>query len=87
MPTAKLKDKAIAVPDEVLDELGLDEGTKFDVLVQGDVIVLKVQEEDVVRHPEIDAALEVALKEVEEGLTIGPFETIEKLREYLKKNP
>jgi bifunctional DNA-binding transcriptional regulator/antitoxin component of YhaV-PrlF toxin-antitoxin module len=87
MPTAKLKDKAIAVPDEVLDELGLDEGIEFDVLVQGDVIVLKVQEEDVVRHPEIDAALEVALKEVEEGLTIGPFETIEKLREYLKKNP
>ncbi|MDQ3460299.1 MAG: AbrB/MazE/SpoVT family DNA-binding domain-containing protein [Deinococcota bacterium] len=83
MPTARLKDKAITVPDEVLDELELAEGDAFEVVIAGGLIVLKPHQEDCAeRHPEIDAALEAALKEVEEGRVTPAFGSAEEFEAY-----
>ncbi|MDQ3396719.1 MAG: AbrB/MazE/SpoVT family DNA-binding domain-containing protein [Deinococcota bacterium] len=87
MPTAKLKDNAIAMPDEVLDELGLEEGDAFEILIQDDVIVLKLQEtcgELAKRHPEIDAALEEGLHDIAEGRVSPAFASVEEMKAYLK---
>lgn len=82
MPTTRLKDKAIAVPDDVLDALGLSEGDEFELVVRDGFIVLKPREEVVERHPDIDAALEEGLRDIEEGRVTPAFASAKEFEVY-----
>lgn len=85
MSTAKLREKTIELPDEVLEELGLKEGDELDVGVEDDTIVLRHREVDEAeRDPATDAAIDEGLKALEEGDVTPAFDSIDELVAYLK---
>jgi AbrB family looped-hinge helix DNA binding protein len=74
----------VTIPVSVCDELALDEGDFLDVQVEGNRIVLTPQ---VVLDRATIAAIDEGLDEYEAGETIGPFESVEDFKEYVKSNP
>ena len=74
----------VTIPAKVRDELQLEEGDLLEVQVQGNRIVLTPQ---VVLDRATLAAIDEGLEAYEAGDTIGPFESIEAFKEYVKNNP
>jgi antitoxin component of MazEF toxin-antitoxin module len=86
MAVAKLRDRSIRVPQEVLDAFDLAEGDEFDVNIEDGGIVLRLRKEtlDAERLEHIRAAVAEGLEDYHAGRVTPAFESMEEFEAYRK---
>ncbi len=84
MPLVKIKEKGqLTLPAKLRERHGLDVGDYVEVVEEGNRIVL-IPQDVAPRHPEIDAALAVALEDVRAGRLTPAFSSMEDLEVWLE---
>lgn len=74
----------VTIPQELRERLAIAEGDLLEADVKNGKLVF-TPKTVIDRDPKIDAALEVALKEVKQGKTVGPFDSVEEMKASLRK--
>jgi AbrB family looped-hinge helix DNA binding protein len=72
----------VTLPQDVRDELRLEEGNFLEASVENHAIVLKPK---AVVDRRIDEAITEGRRDYREGRFIGPFDTVEELEQTIKK--
>jgi AbrB family looped-hinge helix DNA binding protein len=73
----------VTLPEEVQEELDLEEGDVLEATVRDNEIVLKPTLPPLEEREAIDAMFEQGMKDYREGRGAGPFATAEELQAYL----
>ena len=85
MPLVRIKQKfQVTIPDHVRKQVGLEVGDLLEATAKGSVITLKPKTV-IDRHPEIDARLREALKDVKEGRASPSFSSAKSAIRYLHR--
>jgi AbrB family looped-hinge helix DNA binding protein len=85
MPLVRVKQKfQVTIPDDVRKQAGLEVGDFLEASTKGNVITLKPKT-IVDRHPEIDARLREALKDIKEGRVSPAFSSAKAATQYLHR--
>ena len=78
-----MKGRQVVIPKELFDELGLEVGDYLEVKRQNGKLVYMpkklVDRDEWYWSPEGQKVIAEALKDIEEGRTVGPFDTAEEL--------
>jgi AbrB family looped-hinge helix DNA binding protein len=87
MPLVAVKTKyQVTIPQELRERLDIAEGDLLEADVKNGKLVF-TPKSVIDRDPRIDAALDIALKEVKQGKTVGPFDSVEDMKGSLKRKP
>lgn len=85
MPLVRVKQKfQVTIPDRVRKQAGLEVGDFLEATAKGNVITLKPKAV-IDRHPDIDARLREALKDVKAGRVSPTFSSAKSAIRYLHR--